>query len=160
MRNVFHCLFWSISLSGCASASSERLLLETTAATVDYAAREWSGHNDGRTYGGVAMPTGTLSGTLGSYRGCLVEIRSRTLVLLTGAMEFHPPDEHSTKQHIFSKSLLGDRPASIVPVGSPFSVQGTKIRKLPDGERLDQKIPEECGRLSIFYTTTETLRPK
>jgi hypothetical protein len=154
------CLICWVSLSACATVPSKRTALAPDAVPVDFVAREWTGHTDGRVYGGVAMPTGTLSGILGSYRGCLVEIRSRTLILLTGAMEFHPPDDHSVKQHIFSKSPLGDRPAFIIPVGGSFTVQGSKIRTLPDWERLDQKIPAQCARLRLFFTTTETLKPK
>jgi uncharacterized protein YceK len=150
----------AVPLSGCASALSQRTAAGSgQAGLVQYSAREWAGHGDGRVYGGVAMPTGSLSGILGSYRGCLVESRSRTLIVLTGAMAFHAPDGHSVKQHIFSKSLLGDQPASIIPVGGVFTVRGSKVKTLPGWMQLDQKIPAQCVRLRLFLTTTETLKP-
>jgi hypothetical protein len=161
VQKMLWALCFVILLSSCASALSDRKSHRTgQVLPVRYVAREWAGHGDGRVYGGVVTPTGILSGVLGSYQGCLVEIRSRTLVVLTGAMEFHQPDDHSIEQHIFSKSLLGDQPASIIPVGGSFTVQGSKIRALPDWMRLDQKIPEQCIRLRLFLTTTETLKPK
>jgi hypothetical protein len=154
------CVLCCVSLSACATAWAGRTAPRSEAMPVEFAAREWTGHTDGRVYGGVTMQTGTLSGILGFYQGCLVEVRSRTLIVLSGAMEFHGPDGHSIKQHIFSKSLLGDSPPSIVAAGSSFSVLGTKGRRLPDGERLDENVPEQCARLHLFFTTTETLKPK
>ena len=149
-----------IPLSSCASASSEPTVPRTgQAMPVKYAAREWAGHGDGRVYGGVVNAPATLSGLLGAYRGCLVEARSRTLIVLTGAMEFHSADGHSSGQHIFSKSLLGDRPPSIIPLGSRFTVAGLKTKSLPSHVRLDRKIPDECARLPLFLTETETLKP-
>lgn len=127
---------------------------------VKYVAREWAGHGDGRLYGGVVNAPAVLSGVLGSYRGCLVEARSRTLIVLTGAMEFHSADGHSSRQHIFSKTLLEDRPPSIIPLGSRFTVAGLKTKSLPSHIRLDQKVSEECARLPLFLTETETLKPK
>jgi hypothetical protein len=103
---------------------------------------------------------GALSGVLGSYRGCLVEAQSRTLIVLTGAMDVHPPDDHSDRQHIFSKSLLGDRPGSIVQLGSAFTVAGLETKSLPSHIRLDRAIPEKCAQLPLFLTESETLKPK
>jgi hypothetical protein len=154
------CILFSASLSACATARSERTAFGPESAVVQYVAQEWAEHTDGRTYGGVIRPTGTLFGILGSYQGCLVEIRSRTLIVLSGAMEFHSSDDHSTKQHIFSKSLLGDQPSVIVPVGSSFTVLGSKIKTLPASIRLKQQLPQQCIRLRMFVTTTESMKLK
>jgi hypothetical protein len=149
------------ALSGCTSALNDQ---GTSGAeqpvAVEYVAREWSGHGDGRLYGGVVNPTGVLSGTLGSYRGCLVETRSKTLIVLTGAMDFHATDDHSVSPHVYSKSILGDQPASIIPLGSSFTVAGIKLGKLPDDIRLDAQIPEICRQLGVFLTASETLKLK
>lgn len=150
-----------IPLSSCASALSEPTVPRTgQAVSVKYVAREWAGHNDGRVYGGVVNAPGFLSGVLGSYRGCLVDVRSRTLIVLTGAMDFHSPDGHSSRQHIFSKSILGDQTASIIELGSTFTVAGLKTKSLPSYIRLDQNIPQKCARLPLFLTESETLKPK
>ena len=130
------------------------------ATNIDYVAREWSGHGDGRVYGGVVNPTDDFSGILGSYQGCLVEVRSSTLMVLTGAMEFHTADGHSSSPHIMSKSILGDQPASIIPLRGSFTVSGIRLRKLPADIRLDSKIPEKCDELSVFLMASETLRLK
>ena len=159
-RKMLCLLLCAIPLSGCASALSERTAHGTDeAVSVKYAAREWAGHNDGRVYGGVVNSPGALSGILGTYRGCLVEVRSRTLIVLTGAMELHQPDGHSTKQHVFSNSILGDRPASITELGSTFTVAGLKTESLPNYIRLDQNVPKECAQLPLFFTESETLKP-
>lgn len=155
------CLFLCvIPLSGCASALSKRTVLDTDeAVSIKFAAREWAGHNDGRIYGGVVNSPDILSGVLGIYQGCLVEVRSRTLIVLTGAMELHQPDGHSIKQHVFSNSIFGDRPASIIELGSTFMVAGLKTKSLPNYIRLDQNIPDECTQLPLFLTESETLKP-
>lgn len=125
---------------------------------VTFAAREWSNHNDGRVYGGVNNGPDVLSGTLGSYKGCLVDNTSSTIVVLTGAMEFHQPDAHSKLQHVFSKSILGDRAAEVIPVGSKFTVDGLKTNNLSN-ILLEQDIPEICKTLPVFLTSSETFKP-
>lgn len=127
--------------------------------SVTFAAREWTGHGDGRSYGGTVNGPDRLQGTLGSYRGCLVEARSNTLILLSGAMEFHRPDGHSTRDHVYSRSLLGDRPAQIVDIGSKFSVEGLLARQPLENIRLEAPVPAACGARPIFVTSTETFRP-
>lgn len=160
-QKVMCLLFSAAALSSCASGLAERTDSGTEQAiSVKYAAREWAGHNDGRTYGGVVNSPSVLSGILGAYKGCLVEVRSRTLIVLSGAMEFHAPDGHSDKQHIFSKSMLGDRPASIIPLGSRFTVAGMETKSVPSYIRLDQNIPSECAELRVFLTESETLKLK
>lgn len=144
-------------LPGCIATSPPLAKEETI---VGFAAREWSNYDDGRLYGGVVRPTETLSGILGSYHGCLVEVRSRTLVVLTGAMEFRGPDGNSSKPYVYSKSLLDDQPPSIIALGDRFEVQGTGVGALPADVRLQAPIPESCAGLRVFLTTTETFKPK
>ena len=126
---------------------------------VDFVAREKADHGDGRVYGGIVSPTAMLTGTLGSYRGCLIETRSRTLVVLSGAMEFREADNNSAKPYIYSKSLLGDSQAMIIPIDEDFEVRGSFVDQLPEGVDLQSPIPQACARLPMFFTTTETFKP-
>ena len=123
---------------------------------VSYAAREWSDHDDGRTYGGVISPTERLSGVLGSHSGCLVDTQSQLLIVLTGAMEFHQSDRHSPKQHVYSKSVLGDEAPQVIAVGDPFMVQGSRVDSFPEGFRLERTIPVACVELPLFMTSSQT----
>ena len=123
---------------------------------VSYAAREWSEYDDGRTYGGVVSPTERLSGVLGSYSGCLVDTQSQLMIVLTGAMEVHQSDQHSPKQHVYSKSILGDAAPQVIAVGEPFVVQGTGVDSFPDGFRLERTIPSACDKLPLFMTSSQT----
>jgi hypothetical protein len=75
-------------------------------------------------------------------------------------MDFHPPDGHSTSQHIYSKSILGDQPASIIQLGSRFTAAGMKTNSLPTYIRLDQAVPAECAQLPLFLTESQTLKPE
>jgi hypothetical protein len=160
VQRILCLLFFAIPLSGCASASSNQKPSGTVReVSARYVAREWAGHNDGRVYGGVVNSPSVLSGVLGTYRGCLVEVRSQTLIVLSGAMEFHLSDGHAAKEHIFSKTLLGDGPATTITLGSTFTVAGLKAKSLPSYIRLDQNIPEKCAKLGLFFTETETLKP-
>lgn len=128
-------------------------------AEVTFTAREWAQYDDSRVYGGVTNPPHILAGTLGSYKGCLVDRESSALIVLTGAMEFHQPDGHSNRQHIYSRSMLGDRPADIIPVGSKFTVAGMKAKD-SSGILLERQIPATCAKLYAFITSSETLKPR
>lgn len=145
--------------AACASYPAETPVPDA-AAPVEYAMREWTGHVDGRTYGGVVNAPGELRGTLGSYRGCLADTDTGTLVGLSGAMEFHQPDAHSDRQHVYSESLLGDAPAVTVPVGARFSVSGMRTTQPVETIRLEQAVPDRCSDLPVFLTSTGTLAPR
>lgn len=148
------------ALSGCAPAGVESAgPMPDQSGPVTFAAREWAGHDDGRVYGGIISPSDTLSGTLGTYRGCLVEVRSGTLVVLSGAMEFHQPDAHSGQPHVLSKTILGDGPAQVIPVGGQFVSEGLKSKRMPDSIRLAEPVPGPCAGLPVFLTSSETMRP-
>ncbi len=125
-----------------------------------YAAREWTGHTDGRTYGGVVNAPHQLSGRLGLYRGCLVETRTRTLIVLSGAMEFHRSDAHSKRDHVFSKSMMGDRPAVTISVGAAFAVSGLRTSQPLQNIRLETAVPTDCTALPVFLTSSETFKAR
>lgn len=146
--------------TGCVTTPSGEMQGASETGPVVYAAREWTGYTDGRTYGGVVNAPNDLSGRLGSYRGCLVEIRTRTLIVLSGAMEFHRPDTHSERDHVFSKSILGDRPAVTIPVGAPFAVSGMRTSQPLQNIRLETAVPTDCTSLPTFLTSSETFKPR
>jgi hypothetical protein len=146
--------------AGCVRTPSAEMQAANEPRPVVYAARDYSGHTDGRTYGGVVNAPHDLSGRLGSYRGCLVETRTRTLIVLSGAMEFHRADTHSERDHVFSKSIAGDRPAVTIPVGAPFAVSGMRTRQPLENIRLETAVPAHCTKLPIFLTSSETFKAR
>ena len=85
-----------------------------------------------------------------------METRSRTMIVLTGAMEFHRPDNHSPEPHVLSKTLLGDVPPTVIPVGGEFYVKGTRVKTIPEAMRLEKEIPPACADLPLFMTSSQT----
>jgi hypothetical protein len=149
------------TITSCASISSDRALLPQDGqdAAVVFVASSWTGDGDPNNDAGAVNTYDILSGTLESYQGCLVETRSKTLIFLTGTMEFHQPDSHSPKQHILSKGSPGYLPDQIIPVGSKFTVIGRKVKTIGDFP-LQQKIPERCAHLRFFFTSSGTMKAK